>query len=645
VTKKRKGHNRTNKGEIMSTDHEIARRTFLSASLAAVAVGAAACGFGGGDDNSGDNGDNGNNNATGGGSTESGGTQPTGGQSSGGGSSDPSTTTFSEAWRPINDLNMAFNAGPSPDSTVMQCMLWEGLIRHDPTDSSKYLPGVAEKWEVSPDGKTYTFHLRDGLKWSNGDPLTADDFVWTWSYYYDSAALGKLGSKYPVAHSVKEADITLTGLYDYFTGKTTDFSTVGMKAPDPKTIVFTLNGASFKFFDGLVPVYPLHKKSVMANQLDYWMPGKIVCNGPYKLTAYKQNGNAIVEKNANYWDAASYSVTKRNIQFNASGSTGMMISYNSNEIDIFRVDGDPTALIAGRSDIADQLQHAALTQYKGVTVMPNKNPILRDNIKLRQALAMAIDRDALAKVSAPDVAAPSWVPSGIADSDKLPKIPYDVKAAQQLLSDAGFPGGKGVPKLQILTYDKMPVLEAVASMWKSNLGITTSVSVQEVGVYSSYERGDLPEDFVGFVFNYIAPRPFNMMIYGTQYTFRVNTVPYDIWKQIYAIQYGSDKNKYTPADASAKVLQLTEDNFSPDYKNCNDLNTQAMQQDAAGQADAAAATAIKAATALQETYYYIPLLWSGYTFMVKPRIHNLVLTSYPYEIFSLKGVTLDPKKK
>src|SRR5690606_2717278 len=139
-------------------------------------------------------------------------------------------------------------------------------------------------------------------------------------------------------------------------------------------------------------------------------------------------------------------------------------------------------------------QNGTFVQLKGMTLLPTKDPILQKSPKLRQALAMALDREALAKVSPPDVAGPSWVPSGIAGAEKLPAIPFDVDKANQLLAEAGFANGSGVPTLSILTYATMPVLEAVASMWKEHLGINAKVQVEEVGVYSSMLAGDVPED-------------------------------------------------------------------------------------------------------------------------------------------------------
>lgn len=592
----------------------ITRRGILAVPLAAAAVSmAASCGFG--------NTENPNQNP---------GQEPAPGGESG--------SLLREAWRPVNHLNPAFGGGGSPDSTVIMFAMWEGLVIRDPQDSQNYLPGAAESWESSEDGTVWTFHLRDGAQWSNGDPLTANDFVWAASYFY-SPKLGDQGDQNPVAFKATERDTSVVGLPDYFSGATEDFSTVGIEAEDDTTLVITLTGPDYRFLDSTVKLFPLHQASVEANPRDFWMPENFVGNGTYILESYNQNSSATLTVNPNHWDSPSYTIQTRELQFNSSGPTGMMVNYNADEIDIFRADGDPSALIAGRPELEEEMLAGTLVQFKGLEVLPCKNPILEDNPQLREALSMAVDREALASVSPPDVAGPSWVPSGITGSDTLPAIPFDVDGAKQLLSEAGFADGEGIPELSILTYETMPVLEAVASMWKENLGIDTKVLVQEVGVYSGMLGGDLPEDFVGYAFNYQAPTPFNMMRYGGHPYFEDIFIPYDIKKQIYDIRSGKDKDKYSPAESVEKIRELLEENWIPEYQNYVSLMEKA--QDAQADPDEAAALAGEAAVAFQEIHYWIPLLWAGYTFMVKPRIKGLTLTSYADNIYSMKGVTID----
>lgn len=594
----------------------ISRRIVLAVPLTAAAVGVTSCGFG--NSTNPNQNQNQNNNTPGAGK---------------------GTDTLRIAMRPVNHLNPAFGGGGSPEATIIAAWMWEGLVVRDPDDTQNYLPGAAEKWESSADGLTHTFHLRSGAKWSNGDPLTANDFVYAFSYYY-SPKLTQQGDKNPPMFNGSATNTNIKGLTDYFTGVNTDFSSVGVKAKDDVTVEFTLTAPDYRFIDSLVRTYPLHKSSVEANLRDFWMPGKAVTNGPYNLDKYTQNSGATLTVNPNYWDAKSLGVKTLEAQFNSSGSTGMMVTYNANEIDIFRVDGDPTALIAGRPDLEKELQRGTLVQFKGIEVLPTKNAILQEKPKIREALAWAIDREALAKVSPPDVAGPSWVPEGISGADKLPKLGFDVAKAKQLLAEAGHADGKGIPPLQILTYASMPSLEAICSMWKENLGINAKVSVQEVGVYGNMLNGDLPDDFVGFAFNYQAPTPFNMVRYGGSLYFSNIFLPFDIKKQWFDLQYGKDKGSLSGLALTEKLRKLEEDNWFPEYKAF--VTQMKAAQDAQANPEEATRLATEAAITFQNTHYWIPLLWAGYTFMVKPRIKGMKLTSYPDNIVSLKGVKLDP---
>lgn len=596
----------------MTNKFALPRRSFLAIPLAVAAVTATGCGF------SGNNGGNG-------------GEGPDG--------KDPSTFTLRQANRPVNHLNPAFGGGGSPQSTWLMSMMWEGLINRNIDNPSEYTPGCAEKWEMSEDGKTYTFHLRSDLKWSNGDPLTAKDFVWTYSYYY-SPDLAKQDNENAPAHKGDIDSTKIVGMADYFSGKTTDFASVGVKAVDDSTLEITLSQPDYAMLDGLVALYPLHQKSVEANQKDFWMPDKFVGNGPYAMTAYTQNGKASFDLNENYYNADKFNITKREVQFNSGGPTAMMVSYNANEIDLFRVDGDPSALISGRPDLEAELQAATMIQFKGLCVLPCKNPILQENKQLREALSLALDRNALAEVSPPDAAAESWAPSGIGGWDQLPKLEFDPDKAKQLLADAGHADGKGVPELQIVTYAAMPPLEAAVEMWGQHLGIKASVAVREVGVFSEYIRGQIPDDFTGLAFNYrgIAP-PMMLALVGKDFN-NYNYVPADIAKQYFDLSQGKDKDKYPPAEMVTVIKDLLSKNWLPEYR---EFDKQAKEAVAAqADPDKALELAVKAATTLQESYLFMPILWAGYSFMVKPRIKGLKLSSISSGMFSLEGVTLDP---
>ena len=172
--------------------------------------------------------------------------------------------------------------------------LCEGLTIPNAFDDEN-LPGAAESWSVSDDGKVYTFKLRKNGKWSNGDPVTADDFVWSWQRILTAS----LGSQYP------DMLYYLEGAQEYHTGLTNDFSTVGVKALDSHTLEVKLK-APTPFFTGLLSHYstwPVHKDTVLKHGSiddrngEWTRPGNFVCNGAFNLKSWELNNKIVVEKN------------------------------------------------------------------------------------------------------------------------------------------------------------------------------------------------------------------------------------------------------------------------------------------------------------------------------------------------------------
>lgn len=179
--------------------------------------------------------------------------------------------------------------------------LFEGLVIFAP-DGRTVLPGAAERWDISPDGKVYTFHLRPGLKWSNGEPLTSEDFL----YSFRRIIAPKLASEMAVYVN------WVAGAQDFDEGKSTDLATVGFRAPDPQTFEITLKERA-PFWLALLamnPFYPIHRATIEKfnayerRGAEWTRPGNLVGNGPFVLKAWHVNDALTVEKNPNYWDAA-----------------------------------------------------------------------------------------------------------------------------------------------------------------------------------------------------------------------------------------------------------------------------------------------------------------------------------------------------
>src|SRR6201996_5448821 len=162
--------------------------------------------------------------------------------------------------------------------------LFEGLTTRNA--KGDIISGMAEKWEISPDGLTYTFHLRPGIKWSNGRPITARDFVDSWERTLNPAT----GSEYSYQlYYLKNGEA-------YGTGKLKDFSQVGVKAPDDATLVVTLSHPTAYFLEltSFQTLCPVHLPTIEKYGNDWTKPGKMVSNGPYTMKQWRLNDYILV---------------------------------------------------------------------------------------------------------------------------------------------------------------------------------------------------------------------------------------------------------------------------------------------------------------------------------------------------------------
>ncbi len=175
--------------------------------------------------------------------------------------------------------------------------LFEGLTARN--GEGEIVPGIAESWEISKDGRTYTFHLRDA-KWSNGDPITSGDFLNSWRRAMDPIT----ASPYADFYSYVENGA------DYSAGKTADFDQVGVKAPDDRTLVVTLESPTPYFLDicSFSTLAPVHMPTLIKWGRDWIKPGKLVSDGPYVLDGWRINDRISLRKNPNYWNAANVKI-------------------------------------------------------------------------------------------------------------------------------------------------------------------------------------------------------------------------------------------------------------------------------------------------------------------------------------------------
>ena len=381
-----------------------------------------------------------------------------------------------------NDI-MSLDASLMNDemSALVMYAVNEGLIRYS---EGKIIPGIAEKYDISADGITYTFHLRDA-KWSDGQPVTAKDFEYAFLRLLNPATGS---SQVEDFSSIVNAD-------EYSGGKLTDATKVGIKATDDKTLVITLIGSDPFFLERMaqgINFYPIRKDYVdkFGEKYASGADSFIGC-GPFVLAKWEQGASITMEKNTNYWDAGKIILNKvvENIISDENTSAGM---YDMGDIDgiysITKAQTEKYTNFGTRS--GGTLQHLVFTSKQGA-VLSNKN--------LRLALSYAVDRQAIIKaISAPGTTvASSMIDPGISLNGEsiLKKYPAsnnivengDVEKAKSYLAAA-------LKEMNVANASKLPTIkyvclespthkayaEALQARWAEVLGIKVDVKIMPV---------------------------------------------------------------------------------------------------------------------------------------------------------------------
>jgi oligopeptide transport system substrate-binding protein len=359
--------------------------------------------------------------------------------------------------------------------------LLEGLVTEDPHDLHP-VPGVAESWEISPDQKVYTFHLRRAAKWSNGESITARDFVESYRRILSPALASPVAYMlYPVANA--EA---------FNKAKINNFDRVGFRALDEWTLEIRLENPT-PYFLSLLNHYswfPVHMPTVAKygpafERGSRWTrPGRFVGNGPFTLEEWRLNSRIRVKKNPTYWDASNvalneivfHTIDSNDVEERAfrSGQLHVTDSIPINRIDRYRRE-NPDLL---------RIDPYLGTYFFRVNVT---KPVLNNRL-VRRALAMAIDRQAIVEKiwRGGQLPAGCFTPPNTAGYSCEASIPYDVDLARKTLGRAGYPNGRGLPPIEILfntSENHKLTAEAIQQMWRKDLNVNATLLNQEEKVY------------------------------------------------------------------------------------------------------------------------------------------------------------------
>lgn len=385
--------------------------------------------------------------------------------------------------------------------------LLEGLVSEDPKDLHP-VPGVAERWEVSPDLLTYTFHLRTNALWSNGEPVTAVDFVRS----YRRMLAPEMASEYAYMLYV------MKGAEDFNTGKLKDFSQVGVTALDPWTLRIQLASPT-PYFLSLMNHYswfPVHIPTIerhgpVHERGNRWTrPGNFVGNGPFTLEEWKVNHVIRMKRSPTYWDAARVRLNEIYFYPIESGDTSERAFRAGQTHYCYQLPLTKTDVYREKHPDLLHIDAHLATYFYLVNVT---NGPLRDK-RVRKALAMSIDRESLVKnvMRGGQLPAYHFTPPDTAGYTARARVQGDLATARRLLAEAGYPDGRGLPPIEILfntLESHRSIAEAIQQMWKQNLSIDARLVNQEWKVFQDSQRtGNYMVSRYGWTGDYPDPNSF-----------------------------------------------------------------------------------------------------------------------------------------
>jgi len=408
------------------------------------------------------------------------------------------------------EINLAITSEPpslhpqlATDTTSSAILInvFEGLTVSDA--DGQPTPGMAEKWDISPDKKTYTFHLRDA-KWSNGDPVVAGDFEYAWKWALNPENLSEYAS---IFYPIKGAQA--------YNEKGGSIDAVGIKAEDDKTLVVTLENPTPYFLEltGFKTYLPVNQKVTEANKEWYTDAGEnFVTNGPFKLSDWKHSESITLAKNADYWDASNVDLDTVNIDMVEKEAT-VATKYKGGELDYI---GAPFQTVD--LNVIDEFKKDKTLRIKDTASIYwykfNTKDKIMSNANIRKALTLAIDRQKLIDnvTKGEQKPATGMVPIAVPkfEEDRGYMKDNDVDGAKAAL-EAGMKelGIKDPKDIKVnISFNTSEAHAAIAQFiqeeWKTKLGITSQLDNSEWQVYlEKVNTGDYQVARMGWVADYL----------------------------------------------------------------------------------------------------------------------------------------------
>ena len=402
------------------------------------------------------------------------------GSKGGGFSSREAKGTSANVFRyPIVTVPTTLDPGKTQDGDTLDVVqqVFEGLVKWN--EKNEVAPNLAERWDVSPDGTVYTFHLKPGVKFTNGREVTADDFKWS----IERTCNPKFNS--PTASNYL-ADIV--GAKDRIAGKAPEVS--GVKALDPKTLRITIDKPRPYFLGKMTYACSyVVAKEALGNEptTDMTRIEQMVGTGPFRYTKIDLNDTVAMAANAGYHGGKPpIDGIERPIVKDAQTRLNL---YKNGSVDLVQLERQDLKALQADPALKDQLHFYNRPSVWYVGLQTKIVPQFGD-VRVRQAFAMAIDRKTIVDgiLGGANTIADGIVPPGVfGHQDDAKTMPYDLSRARQLLASAGYPNGKGFPTIEMSYRENRPdielVAQAVQQQLKAGLGVNLALQKREWGSY------------------------------------------------------------------------------------------------------------------------------------------------------------------
>ena len=379
-------------------------------------------------------------------------------------------------------IDPALNSASDGGNMILH--LFEGLLTV--SQDEKLQPGCADLPEISEDGLTWTFKLKEGLKWSDGSDLTAEDFVYSWKRVCDPLVAAPYGET--VLGMVKGYDEAMAGNPDALAVTAVDATTLVVELANPCTYFGDL--AAF------ATLSPVQKATIEANG-DAWATAAetYVSNGPFKLTEFVMGSHILMTKNENYWNADAIKLDSIKWLLTADANAAYA-AYQSGEAMLIKdVPTEEVPSLVGQSDF--HVEEIIGTYY----ISLNLNEEILQDVRVRKALSLSIDREHVANTvmqgtysAAYNFMGPGWTDANGNEFMNKEYISKDFEAnlaeAKQLLADAGYPNGEGFPVIEYMFNPDgyhQPVGEYLQQAWKE-LGITVELKTVDWSQFTPTRR-------------------------------------------------------------------------------------------------------------------------------------------------------------